>query len=215
MHSAYYALFVCLFACLFCMYVSRFPKSIFWKDRSLCKEQLVRFHEWYGWTLRNLYHCVEIALEDSQKFLKLLEILGLYQERGSILVFVHKQEHADELMKNLLRHSYACMSIHGGIDQYDRDSTMDDFKAGNIKLLVSTTRVFVLFLLSFLYGLRLYHCYCYLCSGVYCPEAAILGSGGSVAPTFHSVWSHRPPTIIWWILPFGWLDVSPGPNRLL
>jgi len=40
-------------------------------------------------------------------------------------------------MKNLLRHSYTCMSIHGGIDQYDRDSTMDDFKSGNIKLLVS------------------------------------------------------------------------------
>jgi len=42
-------------------------------------------------------------------------------------------------MKNLMRHSYTCMSIHGGIDQYDRDSTMDDFKAGNIKLLVTTT----------------------------------------------------------------------------
>ena len=52
-------------------------------------------------------------------------------------MFVHKQEHADELMKNLLRHSYPCNSLHGGIDQYDRDSTMDDFKAGNVKLLVS------------------------------------------------------------------------------
>ena len=79
---------------------------------------------------------LQIVIDDSQKFLKLLEILGLYQESGSILVFVHKQEHADELMKNLLRHSYACMSLHGGIDQYDRDSTMDDFKAGNVKLLV-------------------------------------------------------------------------------
>ena len=25
------------------------------------------------------------------------------QERGSVLVFVHKQEHADELMKNLMK----------------------------------------------------------------------------------------------------------------
>lgn len=80
-----------------------------------------------------------IVLEDNQKFLKLLELLGLYQEKGSILVFVHKQEHADELMKNLMRHSYPCMSLHGGIDQYDRDSTMDDFKAGNIKLLIATS----------------------------------------------------------------------------
>jgi len=59
-------------------------------------------------------------------------------------VFVHKQEHADELMKNLMRHSYTCMSIHGGIDQYDRDSTMDDFKSGNIKLLVSSRLVVVI-----------------------------------------------------------------------
>ncbi|ESO04659.1 hypothetical protein HELRODRAFT_187002 [Helobdella robusta] len=80
-----------------------------------------------------------IVLEDTQKFLKLLEILGLYQERGSCLVFVHKQEHADELMKNLLKHGYPCMSLHGGIDQYDRDSTMEDFKAGNIKLLIATS----------------------------------------------------------------------------
>jgi len=78
----------------------------------------------------------KIVLEDNQKFLKLLELLGLYQEKGSILVFVHKQEHADELMKNLMKHSYPCLSLHGGIDQYDRDSTMDDFKSGNIKLLV-------------------------------------------------------------------------------
>jgi len=35
------------------------------------------------------------------------------------------------------------MSIHGGIDQYDRDSTMDDFKSGNIKLLVSCVIVTV------------------------------------------------------------------------
>jgi len=63
----------------------------------------------------------------------------MYQEDGSILVFVYKQEHADELMKNLLKNSYPCMSLHGGIDQYDRDSTMQDFKAGNIKLLASPT----------------------------------------------------------------------------
>ena len=78
-------------------------------------------------------------LEEDQKLHKLLELLGMYQEGGSVLVFVDKQEHADELMKNLLRHSYPCMSLHGGIDQYDRDSTINDFKSGNIKLLVSVS----------------------------------------------------------------------------
>ena len=80
----------------------------------------------------------QIIIDEDKKFLKLLELLGLYQERGSVLVFVDKQEHADELMKELLTHSYPCMSLHGGIDQYDRDSTILDFKSGNVKLLVRT-----------------------------------------------------------------------------
>ncbi|KAK2147639.1 hypothetical protein LSH36_543g00013 [Paralvinella palmiformis] len=79
------------------------------------------------------------VLEEENKFLKLLELLGLYQEKGSVLVFVDKQEHADELMKDLMKHSYPCMSLHGGIDQYDRDSTIVDFKASNIKLLIATS----------------------------------------------------------------------------
>ena len=76
-------------------------------------------------------------MENSKKFYKLLEVLGRYQEQGSVLVFVDKQEHADELMKNLMHYSYPCMSLHGGIDQYDRDSIIVDFKRGDIRLLVS------------------------------------------------------------------------------
>ena len=78
-----------------------------------------------------------MVIEDDDKFFKLLELLGIYQEGGSVLVFVDKQEHADDLMKDLMRHSYPCLALHGGIDQYDRDSTISDFKSSNIKLLVS------------------------------------------------------------------------------
>ncbi|CAF4533515.1 unnamed protein product, partial [Rotaria magnacalcarata] len=42
-------------------------------------------------------------------------------------------------MKNLLRNSYPCMSLHGGIDQYDRDSTMVDFKRGDMPLMIATS----------------------------------------------------------------------------
>lgn len=80
-------------------------------------------------------HCV--ILEEDQKFLKLLELLGHYQDQGSVIVFVDKQENADALLKDLMKASYPCMSLHGGIDQYDRDSTIVDFKSGKVKLLVS------------------------------------------------------------------------------
>ena len=57
-----------------------------------------------------------------------------------MLVFVDKQEHADELTKKLMDAGYPCMPLHGGIDQYDRDSTITDFKSGDMKLMVSGVR---------------------------------------------------------------------------
>ncbi|KAK2510250.1 Ddx46 [Columba livia] len=80
-----------------------------------------------------------VILEEEQKFLKLLELLGHYQEKGSVIIFVDKQEHADGLLKDLMRASYPCLSLHGGIDQYDRDSIINDFKNGICKLLVATS----------------------------------------------------------------------------
>lgn len=80
-----------------------------------------------------------VVLDDDQKFLKLLEILGHYQDKGSTIIFVDKQENADTLLKDLMKASYSCMSLHGGIDQCDRDSTIMDFKAGRVKLLVATS----------------------------------------------------------------------------
>ncbi|KFZ49824.1 putative ATP-dependent RNA helicase DDX46, partial [Podiceps cristatus] len=80
-----------------------------------------------------------IVIEEDKKFLKLLELLGHYQEKGSVIIFVDKQEHADGLLKDLMRASYPCLSLHGGIDQYDRDSIINDFKNGICKLLVATS----------------------------------------------------------------------------
>ncbi|KAG7283427.1 hypothetical protein CRUP_031480 [Coryphaenoides rupestris] len=80
-----------------------------------------------------------LVIDEDKKFLKLLEILGHYQEKGSVIIFVDKQEHADALLKDLMKASYPCMSLHGGIDQYDRDSIINDFKNGACRLMVATS----------------------------------------------------------------------------
>uniref|UniRef100_A0A3Q2QY92 Probable ATP-dependent RNA helicase DDX46 n=1 Tax=Fundulus heteroclitus TaxID=8078 RepID=A0A3Q2QY92_FUNHE len=80
-----------------------------------------------------------LVIDEDQKFLKLLEILGHYQEKGSVIIFVDKQEHADGLLKDLMKASYPCLSLHGGIDQYDRDSIINDFKSGVCRLMVATS----------------------------------------------------------------------------
>ncbi|KAI5712082.1 hypothetical protein M8J75_005630 [Diaphorina citri] len=80
-----------------------------------------------------------IVLDEEQKMLKLLELLGIYQDQGSVIVFVDKQENADSLLKELMKAGYPCLSLHGGIDQYDRDSTIVDFKNGKVRLLIATS----------------------------------------------------------------------------
>lgn len=86
---------------------------------------------------------VEVRSEDT-KFVRLLELLGnLYEhdknEDDRALIFVDRQEAADGLLKDLMRKGYPCMSIHGGKDQIDRDSTIDDFKAGVVPILIATS----------------------------------------------------------------------------
>lgn len=90
---------------------------------------------------KEIEQIVEVR-EESTKFLRVLELLGkLYDEDedARALIFVERQEKADELLKELMMKGYPCMSIHGGKDQVDRDSTISDFKKGILPLLIATS----------------------------------------------------------------------------
>ncbi|ORZ37488.1 P-loop containing nucleoside triphosphate hydrolase protein [Catenaria anguillulae PL171] len=86
---------------------------------------------------------------DKGKYLKLLDLLGRWYsgqggagagEDGSrILIFVDRQESADDLLNLLFKRGYVCNSLHGGKDQADRDSTISDFKAGVFPILIATS----------------------------------------------------------------------------
>ncbi|KAG5459198.1 MAG: P-loop containing nucleoside triphosphate hydrolase protein [Olpidium bornovanus] len=80
--------------------------------------------------------------EDATKFVRLLEILGNYfmeDKEGKALIFVDRQEAADNLLRDLIRRSYLCMSLHGGKDQTDRESTISDFKSGVTQIVIATS----------------------------------------------------------------------------
>jgi len=86
---------------------------------------------------------VEIRTEE-MKFIRLLELLGnLYAEEKNeddrALIFVDRQESADSLLRDLMRKGYPCQSIHGGKDQIDRDSTIEDFKNGVTPIMIATS----------------------------------------------------------------------------
>ncbi|KAM0260510.1 hypothetical protein ACHAQJ_002743 [Trichoderma viride] len=90
---------------------------------------------------KEIEQIVEVR-EESTKFVRVLELLGeLYDkdEDARTLIFVERQEKADDVLKELMQKGYPCMSIHGGKDQVDRDSTISDFKKGVVPILVATS----------------------------------------------------------------------------
>lgn len=87
---------------------------------------------------KDIAQLVEVRPEN-ERFLRLLELLGEWYEKGKILIFVHSQEKCDSLFKDLLRHGYPCLSLHGAKDQTDRESTISDFKSNVCNLLIATS----------------------------------------------------------------------------
>jgi ATP-dependent RNA helicase DDX46/PRP5 len=84
---------------------------------------------------------IEVRTQKS-KFNRLLEILGQVYINGDdtrTLIFVERQETADDLLNVLLKKGYPCGSIHGGKDQLDRTGTIDDFKQGVIPIMIATS----------------------------------------------------------------------------
>jgi len=80
--------------------------------------------------------------EESTKFNRLLEILGRsYNEDSEArsLVFVDRQESADNLFRDLLKKGYPCLSLHGGKEQVDRDQVIADFKSGVTPIVIATS----------------------------------------------------------------------------
>jgi ATP-dependent RNA helicase DDX46/PRP5 len=68
-------------------------------------------------------------VEEDDKFLRLLQLLGEHvDEEKKAIVFVDTQVKADNLFEQLLRNGYVSLSLHGGKEQEDRDSTISDFK---------------------------------------------------------------------------------------
>lgn len=68
-------------------------------------------------------------VEEEDKFFRLLQLLGEKADHTKkVIIFVDTQIRADKLFEQLLRNGYVSLSLHGGKEQEDRDSTIADFK---------------------------------------------------------------------------------------
>ena len=77
--------------------------------------------------------------DEVDKWPRLLQVLGLWQDKGSILVFVETQQKCDSLFHDLMRAGYYALSLHGGKDQSDRDQAIADFKNHLRTIMVATS----------------------------------------------------------------------------
>ncbi|KAL5508003.1 PRP5 [Sanghuangporus vaninii] len=123
------------------LFSATFPKQMDSLARKILKKPLEITVGGRSVVAAEIEQIVEVRAEDT-KFHRLLEILGqMYNEDPECrtLIFVDRQEAADNLLRELLRKGYLCMSLHGGKDQVDRDSTIADFKAGIVPIVIATS----------------------------------------------------------------------------
>lgn len=80
-----------------------------------------------------------IVVPSEKKYMKLVETLGEWNDKGSILIFVEKQVDADHLFKCLFTTGFDCLVLHGGQDQADREFTILDFKNHKKNILIATS----------------------------------------------------------------------------
>jgi ATP-dependent RNA helicase DDX46/PRP5 len=92
----------------------KYPVEVIVGGRSVASDNIVQHAE---------------LVEEDDKFFRLLQLLGDHvDETKKAIVFVDTQVRADNLFEQLLRNGYLSLSLHGGKEQEDRDSTISDFK---------------------------------------------------------------------------------------
>lgn len=121
------------------LFSATFPKQIEKLAKNILKLPLeIVVGERSGGVNKDITQYVEVH-EENDKFMRLLQLLGVWYERGNVLVFVDTQEKCDSLFQDLLKFGYPCVSLHGGKDQFDRDHTLHEFKTGLKTLLIATS----------------------------------------------------------------------------
>lgn len=70
--------------------------------------------------------------------IQLLEDLTRVENPDSCMIFCNTKQTVDEVYAELVKQNYSCEKLHGGMEQRDRLSVMQDFRHGLFRYLVAT-----------------------------------------------------------------------------
>ncbi|CDZ98160.1 p-loop containing nucleoside triphosphate hydrolase protein [Phaffia rhodozyma] len=127
------------------LFSATFPKQMDGLARKILQKPLEVTVGGRSVVAKEITQVVEVRTEDT-KFHRLLELLGeTYQTEEDLdtkrtLIFVERQESADNLLLELHQRAYRrANSLHGGKEQVDRDQTITHFKSGVIPIVIATS----------------------------------------------------------------------------
>ena len=120
------------------MFSATFPPSVEKLAKKVLKKPLEIIIGGRSVASSNIEQIIEVRPPE-QRFRRLLELLGLWYDKGNVLIFEDKQDNVDKLFQELMDAGYLALALHGGMDQEDRDSTIEEFRRKERTLMVATS----------------------------------------------------------------------------
>lgn len=81
---------------------------------------------------------VASATEDYEKRSTLRDLINDAEDLQNAIVFCNRKRDVATLFRSLVRHEFSVGALHGDMDQRSRMTMLDNFKKGNIKILVAS-----------------------------------------------------------------------------
>ncbi len=79
-----------------------------------------------------------VRLDEMQKRTALRKVLRSFPSTEPTVVFCNRKKDVDILAKSLVRHRFSVQALHGDMDQRSRNETLENFRKGNYRILVTT-----------------------------------------------------------------------------
>ncbi|BFY99613.1 hypothetical protein BsWGS_02652 [Bradybaena similaris] len=77
-------------------------------------------------------------VDETEKKSFLLDFISNMTEDDKLIVFVGKKMVADDVSSDLAMNNIQCQCIHGDREQCDRETALEEFKSGTVRILVAT-----------------------------------------------------------------------------